>query len=48
MARYDVYRMGGDSNEIHLITANSVESWDKASKHDVARRLADRIANALA
>ena len=39
--------MGGDSNEIHLITADGVESWDKASKHDVARRLADRIANAL-
>ena len=40
--------MGGDSNEIHLFTADGVESWDKASKHDVARRLADRIANALA
>ena len=40
--------MGGDTNSIHLITADGVESWDKASKHDVARRLADRIANALA
>ncbi len=39
--------MGGDSNQIHLITADGVESWDHASKRDVARRLADRIADAL-
>jgi phosphopantothenoylcysteine decarboxylase/phosphopantothenate--cysteine ligase len=39
--------MGGDSNQIHLITADGVESWDRASKQDVARRLADRIADAL-
>jgi phosphopantothenoylcysteine decarboxylase/phosphopantothenate--cysteine ligase len=39
--------MGGDSNQIHLITADGVESWDPASKQDVARRLADRIADAL-
>jgi len=39
--------MGGETNEIHLITADGVESWSRASKADVARRLADRIADAL-
>ena len=39
--------MGADENAVHLITADGVESWDKAPKQDVARRLADRIADAL-
>lgn len=39
--------MGGDSNAVHLVTRDGVEYWDHASKQDVARRLADRIANAL-
>ncbi|QPQ55933.1 bifunctional phosphopantothenoylcysteine decarboxylase/phosphopantothenate--cysteine ligase CoaBC [Allosphingosinicella flava] len=40
--------MGGDTNEIHLVTQDGVEHWDAASKADVARRLAGRIADALA
>ena len=40
--------MGGNDNEVHLISADGVESWQKASKHEVARRLAEKIANALA
>ena len=36
--------MGGDSNTVHLITANGVESWPPQSKEDVARRLVERIA----
>jgi phosphopantothenoylcysteine decarboxylase/phosphopantothenate--cysteine ligase len=40
--------MGGDSNSIHLITADGAESWARASKDDIARRLAERIADALA
>jgi phosphopantothenoylcysteine decarboxylase/phosphopantothenate--cysteine ligase len=36
--------MGGDANQVHLITAAGVESWDKAPKSEVARRLARRIA----
>ncbi len=40
--------MGGNSNEVHLITAAGVESWPHASKREVARRLADRIADVLA
>ncbi|WP_326524797.1 bifunctional phosphopantothenoylcysteine decarboxylase/phosphopantothenate--cysteine ligase CoaBC [Sphingomonas sp.] len=40
--------MGGDANTIHLVTANGVEDWEPLSKADVARRLAQRIAGALA
>ncbi|MCM0020617.1 MAG: bifunctional phosphopantothenoylcysteine decarboxylase/phosphopantothenate--cysteine ligase CoaBC [Tagaea sp.] len=39
---------GGDANSVHLIDATSVESWDRQSKDDVARRLASRIAAHLA
>jgi phosphopantothenoylcysteine decarboxylase/phosphopantothenate--cysteine ligase len=39
--------MGGDDNEIHLITAEGRESWPRMSKQDVARRLAQRLAAAL-
>ena len=40
--------MGGDHNSIHLVTADGTETWERASKRDVARRLANRIADALA
>jgi phosphopantothenoylcysteine decarboxylase/phosphopantothenate--cysteine ligase len=39
---------GGDSNTIHLVDANGVEDWPAMSKQEVAVRLADRIAAALA
>lgn len=39
--------MGGEANAVHLVTAQGVDSWERASKADVARRLADRIADAL-
>jgi phosphopantothenoylcysteine decarboxylase/phosphopantothenate--cysteine ligase len=39
--------MGGEVNEIHLVTADGVESWSRASKTEIARRLAERIADAL-
>ena len=39
--------MGGDSNAVHLITAEGVESWDSAPKSEVALRLAERIAVSL-
>jgi phosphopantothenoylcysteine decarboxylase/phosphopantothenate--cysteine ligase len=39
--------MGGDSNSIHLIDAEGDEIWERASKADVARRLAARIARAV-
>jgi phosphopantothenoylcysteine decarboxylase/phosphopantothenate--cysteine ligase len=40
--------MGGDDNQVHLITADGSDSWPHASKAHVARRLAERIADALA
>jgi phosphopantothenoylcysteine decarboxylase/phosphopantothenate--cysteine ligase len=39
--------MGGADNSVHLVTANGVESWTRMAKSDVARRLAERIADAL-
>jgi len=39
--------MGGDSNAIHLIDSKGDEIWERASKADVARRLAARIAERL-
>ena len=34
----------GDTNTIHLVTANGVEEWPKLSKEEVGLRLASRIA----
>ena len=39
--------MGGESNLVHLVTESGVESWEQLAKADVARRLAERIADAL-
>jgi phosphopantothenoylcysteine decarboxylase/phosphopantothenate--cysteine ligase len=39
---------GGDTNTIHLVDAAGIEHWPAMSKHEVAARLADRIAGALA
>lgn len=39
--------MGGHANTVHLVTADGVEHWEKLPKSDVARRLAQRIADAL-
>jgi phosphopantothenoylcysteine decarboxylase/phosphopantothenate--cysteine ligase len=38
---------GGDRNRVTLITASGAEDWQPASKADVARRLAQRIAEHL-
>lgn len=43
-----VDRMGGERNRVHLVSADGVESWDRMDKVEVARKLADRIAGALA
>ncbi|MDR9394832.1 MAG: phosphopantothenoylcysteine decarboxylase, partial [Roseovarius sp.] len=40
--------MGGDENDITLITAEGSEDWPRMSKAAVAARLADRIARVLA
>jgi phosphopantothenoylcysteine decarboxylase / phosphopantothenate---cysteine ligase len=39
--------MGGDSNTVHLVTADGVEDWERLPKAEVARLLAARIADAL-
>ncbi len=39
---------GGDRNTVHLVTATGAEPWPTLSKVEVARRLAERIAAALA
>ncbi len=39
--------MGGDANTIHIISANRTESWDRLPKDEVARKLAEKIADAL-
>ncbi|HTI66612.1 MAG TPA: bifunctional phosphopantothenoylcysteine decarboxylase/phosphopantothenate--cysteine ligase CoaBC [Caulobacteraceae bacterium] len=39
--------MGGADNTVCLVTSTGAEPWPKASKTDVARRLAERIAAAL-
>ena len=39
--------MGGDSNTVHLVTADGVEAWPPQSKDEVARALVERIAAAL-
>ncbi len=39
--------MGGSENAVTLITGNGPEVWPRLSKEMVARRLADRIAQAL-
>jgi phosphopantothenoylcysteine decarboxylase/phosphopantothenate--cysteine ligase len=39
--------MGGDANEVHLVTPSGAEDWPPEGKSAVARRLAARIAEAL-
>jgi phosphopantothenoylcysteine decarboxylase/phosphopantothenate--cysteine ligase len=39
--------MGGDSNAVLFVTAEGAESWPMASKAEIARQLAERIAIAL-
>jgi len=40
--------MGGELNEVHLVTASGVEAWPRLPKSEVAKRLAHRIAEVLA
>ncbi|MFH3480068.1 bifunctional phosphopantothenoylcysteine decarboxylase/phosphopantothenate--cysteine ligase CoaBC [Xanthobacter variabilis] len=39
--------MGGDSNTVHIVSAQGVEHWPPASKSEVAARLVERIAATL-
>lgn len=40
--------MGGGDNTVSLVTRAGVERWERTTKGEVARRLAERIAAALA
>ena len=40
--------MGGDANEVLLVTAAGAEAWPRLPKSAVAARLAQRIAEGLA
>jgi phosphopantothenoylcysteine decarboxylase/phosphopantothenate--cysteine ligase len=39
--------MGGESNTVHLVTGDDVETWPSQSKDEVARALVARIADVL-
>lgn len=43
-----VDKMGGEQNRVHLITDAGTESWDRMDKTEIARALAQRIADELA
>jgi len=40
--------MGGERNQVHLITPSATENWPEMSKTEVGARLAKRIAEAMA
>jgi len=40
--------MGGDDNAVAIVATSGVDRWDRASKAEVARRLAQRIADTFA
>ena len=39
--------MGGSSNAIHIVTRDGVESWAESPKEAIARKLMEKIANAV-
>ena len=39
--------MGGDDNQVHIISASQSETWQRASKQEVARQIANKIAKDL-
>ena len=40
--------MGGTSNRVHIVTKQGVEDWAELPKEEVARRLIEKVADALA
>jgi phosphopantothenoylcysteine decarboxylase / phosphopantothenate---cysteine ligase len=40
--------MGGDANSVHVVTSQGIESWAAMPKDDVARKLMEKVADALA
>ncbi len=46
-ARPETGNMGGDTNEVHLVTADGTEAWPRLPKTEIGERLAARIASYL-
>src|SRR5690606_28093222 len=40
--------MGGNSNTVHIVREKQVDTWDTMPKAEVAKRLVEKIAEALA
>ncbi|MBB3982047.1 phosphopantothenoylcysteine decarboxylase/phosphopantothenate--cysteine ligase [Sphingobium fontiphilum] len=40
--------MGGDANAVHIVTADGIDTWPSMAKADVADRLIEKVAHALA
>ncbi|HKY83084.1 MAG TPA: bifunctional phosphopantothenoylcysteine decarboxylase/phosphopantothenate--cysteine ligase CoaBC [Sphingobium sp.] len=40
--------MGGDANSVHIVTAQGIESWAAMPKEEVAHKLMEKVADALA
>ena len=39
--------MGGESNRVHIVSKDGIDSWDRLPKAAVARKLMEKIANEL-
>lgn len=39
--------MGGETNQVHIVSKNGVDSWDRLPKETVARKLMEKIADEL-
>jgi phosphopantothenoylcysteine decarboxylase/phosphopantothenate--cysteine ligase len=39
--------MGGETNQVHIVSKNGVDSWDRLPKEVVARKLMEKIADEL-
>jgi phosphopantothenoylcysteine decarboxylase / phosphopantothenate---cysteine ligase len=39
--------MGGESNRVHIVSKDGVDSWDRLPKAAVARKLMEKIADEL-
>ena len=40
--------MGGDANAVHIVTADGIDTWPSMAKADVADKLIEKVAHALA
>ncbi|MBV9510892.1 MAG: hypothetical protein JO303_11480, partial [Caulobacteraceae bacterium] len=43
----DAWVMGGDDNTVAIVEPKRIERWERAPKTEIARRIAQRISDAL-